>query len=208
MNDRGRSYLDTLSKLIPGVVYRPEPHRHIVFAPCRDCDGVLVEGMSSAGIVQPEQVARRMRERGWTIGRNASKHQCPKHRKEPEMPPANTAAVAPSPDARAARRAAMEWLGESFDLTTGRYQPGVSDATIAKEVGMAETAVAGLREEFFGPLREPSEIETIRAQLAMLEDQASTLIGNAQRLHADIMAEVKELGRKLDGLARSNGWKP
>lgn len=204
----GRPYTEALARYLPGAIYRTEPGRHIVLLPCRCCPRP-VEAFTSPNHIPPEQITRKLRERGWQIGRTATKHKCPNHEKEPTMKPSPAvAAPAPSPDARGARRAAMEWLGESFDLTAGRYQPGVSDATIAKEVGMAETAVAQLREEFFGPLREPSEIEAIRAQLNMIEDQASTLLSNAERLHSDLMAECRALAVKLDGLARNNGWKP
>lgn len=202
------AYGNALARALPGAVHHTEPGRHVVMLPCRRCPG-LVEAFSSPNHIPPEIIPQKIRERGWLIGRTAAKHQCPNHAKEKPMPSPSTAAAAPvpTPDARAAGRAAMDWLGESFDLTSGRYSPGVSDATIAKEVGMSELAIAQLREQFFGPLREPSEIEAIRAQLNGLEDQASTLVGNAERLSTSLLAEVKEIGRKLDRLTQANGWK-
>lgn len=205
----GRPYVEALARVLPGAIYRAEPGRHVIMLPCRRCPRP-VEAFTSPNHIPPEQIPQKLRARGWQVGRTAAKHQCPSHVKEKPMPPASPAAAAPvpTPDARAARRAAMDWLGESFDLTAGRYSPGVTDATIAREVGMSEAAVAQLREEFFGPLREPSEIEAVRIELGKIAQDAELLARNFNDTSDRLSADIRALNRRLDGLVQSNGWKP
>lgn len=121
--------------------------------------------------------------------------------------PGSDQALSTSDAARRAKRETMEWISEAFDVSTGRYRGGVNDASIAKETGLAESAVAALREEFFGPLRLPSELEAARGELAAvrksiadLEQEWSDKIGNLEN-------RVKTVSSRIGELIRKNGWK-
>ena len=109
---------------------------------------------------------------------------------------------APSDNARRARRDALSWLDEAFSPETGRYRAGVSDATIAAEVGLSEAMVAALREEFYGPLKEPEEVVELRETLARLTRDVEA----AKTLMADLDRRVDAAQSKLAAAAKANGW--
>lgn len=135
-------------------------------------------------------------------------------------PTAAAAPITPSARAKAARREVMQWLDESFELTgpeKGRFKGGVTDATIAKETGCSEDAVRKIREEFFGILDRPRELDTISAEVGTLRLAADQLVkdatAQANRLIADATAQAKVIADKADKLSsrlaqisREQGW--
>jgi hypothetical protein len=88
----------------------------------------------------------------------------------PVAPAAAPSATA-SDKARAAKREVVAWLNESFDVEAGRYKDGQSDATISKETGLSEAQVKELREDLYGPLKEPKELADLRADITTLAGQ-------------------------------------
>ena len=169
----------------------------------------------------PEAVAKKLMQKGWSIG---SKLCCPKHarkskksapgaptpKEDPtmatELPeavelPAPPVSVKPAPSdaAKAKRREALQWLSESFNVEKGAYASGVSDASIAKETGLAENAVAQLREEFYGPLKEPEAVAQMRAELAALKTR---IADREKTTETEIRAFEARFGRICD----KNGW--
>ena len=105
-------------------------------------------------------------------------------------PPPKLKAVepAPTPDAKAARREAHDRIAIYFDIASGQYSEGYTDQKIAEETGVSLAWVKQRREDEFGPIKEPTEIAAMRADLAKLIS------------HAD------ELRQRLDALARKHGW--
>lgn len=118
-----------------------------------------------------------------------------------------TDAPKPSAPTIAARRAAVEWLVEAFDADKGLYKAGVSDATIAKETGLAEAAVAEIRELNFGSLKEPSEIEFARAELNRLEQRIAEFEQSAAATVEQWRNDVAVHRQRLGALIAKNGWK-
>jgi len=108
--------------------------------------------------------------------------------------------------ARTAKRATMEWLQECFDVDKGRYKEGISDATIAKETGLAETAVAALREEFFGPLKELAEIEFARSELNRLEQRITEFEQQAAAVVEEWRRDLSAHRNRLGNLVGKNNW--
>lgn len=161
---------------------------------------------------RPDQVVKRMLQAGWTIG---SKPVCPEHGRKKKVSsndkgnhdvnttaPVEALSVSASDKARAARREALEWLSESFDTATGTYKAGVSDASIAHETGIAVKAVADLRAEFYGPLREPSEVADLRAILAEIMAKGNSLQTEIAALHR----RAADASERIASLVRKNGW--
>ena len=68
--------------------------------------------------------------------------------------------------ARKAKRSAIEFLEEFFNDETGRFEEGCSDITIGEAVGLSPQVIATIREELFGELKAPSELENIQKELA------------------------------------------
>lgn len=108
--------------------------------------------------------------------------------------------------ARKARREAMQWLSEAFDPDKGKYSAGVSDATIAKETTLSEQAVAALRDEFFGSIKEPAEIAELRKAISDVAQQADALAGDTKRVVDNIAGTIRDLTNRLDALVKKNGW--
>lgn len=109
--------------------------------------------------------------------------------------------------ARKAHRAVIQWLEESFDEEAGAFKGGMSDASIAKETGAAVEYVAKVREEFFGPLKEPGELAAIRARIEELHDKADELIRDATAAASVIRDQAGSLKAEMARIAKANGWK-
>lgn len=139
-------------------------------------------------------------------------------------PIATAAAPQPSKDARAMRRAVLEWLEQGYDTDAGRYRPGITDATIAKETGAAAQMVGKLREEFYGDAGEPPELQEardiIQREREALERANTTIAGKVaeakatiERLEKDIADNVRHCEKqvaaaleRIEQIAKRNGW--
>lgn len=111
--------------------------------------------------------------------------------------------------AKAARRQVLQWLDESFDITgedQGRYKAGVTDASIAKETGCSEKAVVEIREEFYGKLAKPRELDNILAEVGSLLLAADQLEKNAIAEAGVLRGKATDLQKRLDKISRDNGW--
>ena len=77
--------------------------------------------------------------------------------------------------AKAAKRQAIALLEDEFDVDTGTYKDGSSDKTIAELVELSESAIANLRSDLFGDIREKTEIEKLRDDMFKLLDRLDKL---------------------------------
>lgn len=123
-------------------------------------------------------------------------------KEQPKMAQEEPAQVAASDKARAAKRAAMEHLSESFNVERGTFAPGVSDASIAKDTGLAEAGVKKLREEFFGPLGEPDELRALREELSA----ARTDVAALKQMVATGEQTINNIGRRIETYFQKQGW--
>jgi hypothetical protein len=180
----------------------------------------------------PDKAKKVFANKGWRFwGKSTT---CPEHTRKDDRMPANDSrttlravanstaseialgfAVAPiaSEEAKVAKRMAIMLLEDKFDAKGGRYKDGFSDLKVAKEVGLAEAAVSEIREEFFGPIREPAEIGELREKLAALQAQADGFereweaSQKAAREKLNGMIEsIAATGRKLAAMVARNGW--
>lgn len=180
--------------------------------------GHIVDFKVDRGL-NPEGVAKRMLAKGWTMGHRLI---CPKHsrKKKGEARPAAdeiaegiteheeekvemakepAAAAAASDAAKEAKRLTFLALGDAYDTTAKRYKKDWNDKRVSDESGLAEAAVITLREEFFGPLGEPSELAEIRDAIAELNSQEA-----ASRAHFD--QQMKTLTGRFERLCTKHGW--
>lgn len=176
------------------------------------------------GRAPSEFVAKQLIKAGWTIGNKLScpEHSQPKKKKPAKRPakkkqetqpmPSLASTPTPSPEpeatdsARQAKRRAMDWLSESFTASTGRYAEGVTDATIAKETGISEAKIKELREEFYGPLKEPAEIAEMRGELQALRDRLQDAETQFTSVVSRLVTDVSEQQRKLEKMCKANSW--
>lgn len=160
--------------------------------------------------LHPNGIAKRMLSQGWTFG---SKLSCPEHSRrspaakkedKPAMP-----AIAPTPEpstrpqasdaAKKAQRLVFQALEDYYDETKKSYRPGYSDGTLAKETGAAPDFVRKIREEFFGPLGEPSELTELRTEVEALRNRTLEAFAELERSHATIR-------NRLAQVCKANGW--
>ena len=171
----------------------------------------------------PVAIRKKIIQQGWKLtGKRAICPTC--QQKEPapmpETKPENVAAlpsVNQTPDARKVHRAVMGWLEESYDEDAKRYRDTFSDQTIADETGASVQYVAKCREDYFGPLAMPSELETLTKALKALDDklhesdkQARRAIQTVTDMHSKVMqtlrAEQQAIRDKINALVVKNGW--
>lgn len=183
---RNQVYVDDLRAVIhrkARLFHSPDGFRLSV--PCDDCQH-HVEAFHMRSKLPVEQIRKKMLNAGWMLLKNKSAT-CPRahHATVPAMvqeprivPPfhieieekdmAETDTITSSDRAKAAKRDALAWIDEAFNTERGQYKAGVTDETIAKETALSVEAVKKLREEFYGPLKVPTELEALRAECAAL----------------------------------------
>lgn len=101
-----------------------------------------------------------------------------------------------SKQASRATRDTWALLMEHYDDVGLSYQSGWSDARIAELVGLAETFVAAIRQEHFGPAENP-EVENLFGELASVRAQLAEDMKDIRRMAKDIEAAAVA---KLDAL--------
>jgi hypothetical protein len=156
----------------------------------------------------PEAIAKKLLHDGWKIGhRLLCANSCKKKREEPAMagitlepqPPEEQPAPTPTPAAGRARRLVYMALEEDYDEVKKAYRPGKSDAGIAKECGVAEALVKTIREESYGPLAVPSELDALRRLVEQFRKDAAAA-------HEAAVNAAVELERKITAVCKRNNW--
>lgn len=161
---------------------------------CSTADQWRINGrLPPAGIVKTHFTRR-----GWEISRKAT---CPACQRKPKMAvttpdaaptkPANAALASVSKSTEAALEAkqlTMMALMDSYDAARKTYKNGKTDKSIGVDCGIAETMVKQIREEFFGPLSVPDEVQALRDEAALA------------------MKAATDLTKRLDALCLRNGW--
>lgn len=133
------------------------------------------------------------------------------------LPVPSPVTKAMTPTARAARAEATRWLMESYDERRNCYKAGFSDKSIASETGLAETAVADLRESIYGPMGAPIELIELTDKIAALDDKIAAA---RQKMEREIeaartagMSAIAAVTTELEGLrtafatiSKQQGW--
>lgn len=174
---------------------------------------------SSRTVFDPKGAVARVHSAGWETGKRVVCPDCKKKKKEKkpmpkpverpalgavwsnEKTPANDvpepSAPAASDAAKKAKRMVYRALEDYYDDVRRAYRVNTktnephSDATIAKELGVAEAFVAKIREDDFGPIAEPSELSALRADLAGARN-------GVVRLHDEFKAELGRMGKEIE----------
>lgn len=173
-------------------------------------------------------IVKKMRQKNWACGRRLY---CPDHnpaernvkritreitnqlqenREMAGAEAANYAEVPPSPtseQAREARRMCHMMIEDKFDIVKGCYKDGYTDKKIADECGVSEHWVTRRRDEEFGPLKEPPEIEQARAELDALEARLQQHQRECATFAENMQRDITAHRARLAGLVRANSWK-
>lgn len=134
--------------------------------------------------------------KGWAV----DPAKCPEHnrRHHPRKDPL-TVASSPSPSAIAAQAKMFGLLQNHFDVENGCYGSGYSDAKIAAETGLAIDLVKAIREQAFGPLREPPEIAQLATDIEALAGLIDETVAPLKTELAGLRSKLAELRRKFGG---------
>lgn len=174
--------------------------------PCRK--GAHVVDVKVRPGLDPNGVVKQMLNHGWTCGSNPV---CPEHArkskiKQPEKNDAPEMATAPevtkpqpSDAARRAKRLVYQALEDYYDDKAKTYRPGHSDDSIAKETGAAVEFVKRIREEDFGPLGVPPELQ-------ILIDHAASLRREMTEAFASYQLRFDSFNSRIATLCRAQGW--
>ena len=109
--------------------------------------------------------------------------------------------------AKQAKRLAYDWLTEAFDVAEGQYKdPTITDASIAKDVGLSEKVIADLREEFFGPMKAPSEVRALMDEVRAAEQRGAALVTEFNTKMAGVQKDIIAIDKRLDALMLKRGW--
>jgi hypothetical protein len=221
------NYEAALQDNIPGAVHRETMGRSSIDIPCAACLKLVENAYHSANRMPPHKVAKSLRARGWYIGNSARKHICPEHGKgHGEMVENNrpthlksvpsgqgsiiamvVAEQSATDKAKQAKRLAYDWLTEAFDVEAGQYRdPTITDASIAKDVGLSEKVITDLREEFFGPIKAPSEVRVLMNEVRAAEEQVAALVTEYTAKMDGVRKEIIAIDKRLDALVLKRGW--
>ncbi len=146
----------------------------------------------------PDVVLRKFTQAGWTLGKAARCPACvggraaagnpqPFDRGEMKDMPETEAPAAPARAGKIHRQTILA-LEDYYDEQAKAFRPGRSDKSIADEIDTSEAFVRKIREEYFGPLAQPSQLAAISARI----DKAAN---DLTALRADYAA-----------LCKKNGW--
>lgn len=173
---------------------------------CSECD--TTGSVRLVSLLPPEVIDKKFVQKGWELDPNV----CPncvgkkvKAKKEQKMATAKpNGALAEDPVLKAvsanthkAQAKMHQLLCTYFDEEEGTFSPGWNDERIAKESGMALTHVIDVREQGYGPLKEPEEVTKLKSDIKALNDLVVESLTNAQKEVNALNARVTELTKKL-----------
>ncbi|WP_380873620.1 hypothetical protein ACFB49_42720 [Sphingomonas sp. DBB INV C78] len=116
-------------------------------------------------MMPPDQIDRKFTQAGWKL----DPHICPDCQRRANQEKTMTK---PSPAAMKAQAAMFRLLSDHFDVEKGAFALGWSDEKIAAETGLAKDVVTEFRRAGFGEIKEPTELQAIRADINALEQLA------------------------------------
>lgn len=175
---------------------------------------------TSPNRIPPSVILSKLKRLGWRFGRHPK---CPEHNghiqkvertKMPDVkvtpPPLRSVPTPPveaSEAARMAKRFVMSGLETYFEDMKGCYKPGHSDSSIAKNAGVSEDVVKRLRIEFYGDLKEPTEIEEFRSEAAAIEQAIAEHKAQSRIAEAALSDKLDRLNETISRIVRMNNWR-
>lgn len=149
--------------------------------------------------LHPNGVAKQMLNAGWTVGRRLVCPDCNNKSKKAATMSETIDRSPPSDAAKKAHRLMMMALEDYYDEANKRYKPGYSDAKIAEETGASEAHVKKTREEYFGPLGQPVELEAVKSELSALQAMM-------EKTMAQFREQISAAQSRIARICNINGW--
>ncbi len=168
---------------------------------CATCGAEDHVVSSRGGRLPPEALEKIFTRKGWSVHRTG-RHACP------ECNEKENAVAEPRKMDLKDRRRIIARLVEVYDDVNARYCDNITDASVAKDLGMPPAWVETLREENFGPDGRNVEMDRIAAAIGALHANAEQLSTDALAVAArgeDLSAVAQELRKRLDAIAEAIG---
>lgn len=173
---------------------------------CSKCDAI--GHLNIVNLPPPNVIDKKFVQKGWEIDPNVcptcveTKVQAKKEQKMATAKPNGALAEDPvlkavSANTHKAQAKMHQLLCTYFDEEEGTFSPGWNDERIAKESGMALAHVTDVREQGYGPLKEPEEVTLLKNDIKALNDLIVESLANAQKEVNALNARVTELTKKL-----------
>lgn len=154
--------------------------------------------------------AQKFRNIGWIVGATARKDVCPdcQQRKAPmkgeEVKQAEPARAEPPREmSKDDRRIVFAKIDEVYVGEEKGYDAGWTDERVAKDLGVPRAWVTTIREEFFGPAANISELEGIISQIDEKVKEGEQVAARAERLREKLDALRDEL-TEIDRVSKAH----
>jgi len=171
---------------------RAEAGRVVAVLTCSKC-GMTGE-VAFRQLCDAGEMDRKFKQQGWGV----DPARCPKHNRRER----HTMTIKPSAAAIAGQARMTKLLMEHFDAAGGTYSDGWSDQRIADECKLSVELIRAVRDEAFGPLREPPEVARLRADIETLSQLVAEQERGMQAVRQEmdrLKAQAAELGKRFAG---------
>lgn len=188
--------------------------RRVARVTCRQC-GVSTSMPMKAGksSLPPDVIARKLEQKGWTIGNNEQWDYCPAHDPKKKEKPnlklvpaesiaataATAAAQQPRQMDREHRRIIFEKLNEVYLDETRGYEAGWSDHRVATDLGVPRKWVETIRDENFGAIGTSPEMAEFLSEAESLLFDARKTLDDCQKTRAEVQKMVDQITALLSG---------
>jgi hypothetical protein len=167
----------------------------------------------------PQQLSKRLTAIGWRMGNRLA---CPEHRERKERTmdhvdqgiekpplvidkPSGQERAEASEKAKKAKRECISILEDVFNPVKGCYVPGENDETVGRTVGLSPQAVRLIREEFFGVIKRPPELDELFSQIEALATSLDEWRGNINGEAEGFSAQPANLKARINNVANRYG---
>lgn len=154
-----------------------------------------------AHTIQTLLAARIFHNIGWQVDDKGRRAICPKCQEKARM----TKVQSISPSATRGTVRVIQLLSEHFDIEAGRFADDWSDEKIATATEISIEQVRRYRDEGFGPLKPPSEIQMLKDEIAAMTAKVDNDLRGIRGLADDLKKELSALTAKVDQVCNRYG---
>lgn len=167
---------------------------------CRKCGVSESVGIAApGGLIPPAQIAKKMEQKGWTVGSNEQWDICPgcTNKEKPKVSlkvvqqELEKVADKPREMTRDDRRVIFAKLDEVYLDEKRGYENGWSDHKVATDLGVPRKWVETIRSENFGPIGTNEDMQAFLDEHEALRREAVAALDAAKKAREEIEAILK-----------------
>lgn len=176
--------------------------RRVARVTCRQCGVSTAMPISNGNhLLPPPFIAKKLEQKGWTIGNNDQWDFCPAHDPKKKEKPAlklirqeveTQKPEEPRKMGREDRRIIFEKLNEVYLNEAVGYETGWSDHRVATDLGVPRKWVEQIRDENFGAIGTNPEMSEFLSEAEKLISEARSILSQCRKAREDIDAILKQ----------------